>query len=69
MFQTVELARKFGLSHNAQHTQAGWPWVSARQCCDLARRSVVPLTGLATTTKGAGGASLLRPNHFLVVNF
>lgn len=31
MFQPVELARKVGLSHNAQHTQAGWPRGAARQ--------------------------------------
>ena len=30
------------------------------------RRSVVPLTGLAMTTKGAGGSSLLRPDLLFV---
>jgi hypothetical protein len=34
------------------------------------RRSVVPLTGLAMTTKGAGGSYLLRPDlWFLFVGF
>ena len=63
MFQPVELARRVGFNENAKHTQAGWPRVAARQCCNLTRRSVVPLTGLATTTKGAAGSLPLRPNH------
>lgn len=57
-------ARKFSCQNAITH-MAGWPRFEERQFFKSTRRSAVPLTGLAVTTKGARSAKTFRPNRFL----